>query len=102
MRMALWLIAACALTLATTARAERPDCGSFPDTRSRLTCYDNVSRAPSEPEAAAHPPVAQGNAMKMNDRSLHHGSHRRCYFHANTGCSRSATRVARPASTSRN
>ncbi|MGY2811261.1 hypothetical protein [Bradyrhizobium sp. USDA 4506] len=72
MRMALWLVAACALTLAPPARAERPDCGSFPDTRSRFTCYENVSRAPQEPEAAAHSPGARGKSIKMNARKRHH------------------------------
>ncbi|GIQ72091.1 hypothetical protein BraRD5C2_05270 [Bradyrhizobium sp. RD5-C2] len=68
--MALWLAAA--LTLAAPARAERPDCGSFPDTRSRLSCYENVSRAPPEPERAAHSPVTQGNVTKMNARKRRH------------------------------
>ncbi|MGY3485205.1 hypothetical protein ACVW1C_003088 [Bradyrhizobium sp. USDA 4011] len=72
MRTALWLAAAGALTLAAPARAERPDCGSFPDTGSRLSCYENVSRAQPEPEAAAHPPDAQGKAMKMNARNRRH------------------------------
>ncbi|VIO80878.1 hypothetical protein [Bradyrhizobium ivorense] len=53
MRMTIWLAAAALATLAAPARAERPDCATFPDTRSRLTCYDNVSRAPPEPEAKA-------------------------------------------------
>ncbi|SED27603.1 hypothetical protein [Bradyrhizobium erythrophlei] len=70
MRMALWLAAA--LTLATPAHAERPDCGSFPDTRSRFSCYENVSRAPPEPATAAHSPVAKGKAMKMNARKRRH------------------------------
>jgi hypothetical protein len=70
--MTVWLIAACGLTFATAARAERPDCGSFPDTRSRFTCYENVSRAPPEPETAADSPVAQGKAMKMNTRKRRH------------------------------
>ncbi|MEN3348130.1 MAG: hypothetical protein V7632_1765 [Bradyrhizobium sp.] len=51
MRATIWLAAAALLTFATPARAERPDCATFPDTRSRLTCYENVSRAPPEPEA---------------------------------------------------
>ncbi|MGY4316186.1 hypothetical protein ACVWW1_005513 [Bradyrhizobium sp. JR3.5] len=72
MRMALWLAAAGALTLAAPARAERPDCGSFPDTRSRFSCYENVSRAPPEPGTATHPPVAQDKAMKMNARRRRH------------------------------
>jgi len=76
MRTALWLAAAGVLILAAPARAERPDCGSFPDTRSRLSCYENVSRAPTEPATATHPPVAQGKvmnkAMKMNARKRHH------------------------------
>lgn len=70
MRMALWLAAA--LTLATPAHAERPDCGSFPDTRSRFSCYENVSRAPPEPESATHPAVAQEKVMKMNARNRRH------------------------------
>ncbi|GKQ51796.1 hypothetical protein BRSPCE3_26510 [Bradyrhizobium sp. Ce-3] len=70
MRMALWLTAV-ALAHAAPARAERPDCGSFPDTRSRLTCYENVSRAPSEPEAATRA-IGQGKAMKMNARKRRH------------------------------
>ncbi|MBR1159766.1 hypothetical protein [Bradyrhizobium elkanii] len=72
MRMTVWLVAACALTLAAPARAERPDCGSFPDTRSRLTCYENVSRAPPEPEVAAQSPGAHGKSMKMNARKRRH------------------------------
>ncbi|MGY3532535.1 hypothetical protein [Bradyrhizobium sp. USDA 4452] len=72
MRMALWLAAAGALTLAAPLRAERPDCGSFPDTRSRLSCYENVSRAPPEPATPTPPPAAQGEAMKMNARKRHH------------------------------
>ena len=55
MRLTIWLAAAATLALATPARAERPDCGVFPDTRSRFTCYENVSRAPPEPEAIAKP-----------------------------------------------
>lgn len=72
MRIAVWLMAACGLALATAARAERPDCGSFPDTRSRFTCYENVSRAPPEPGATMHPPAAHGTAIKMNSRKRHH------------------------------
>jgi len=72
MRTALWLAAAGALTLAAPARAERPDCRSFPDTRSRFSCYENVSRAPPEPETAAHLPVAQGKAINMNARNRRH------------------------------
>ncbi len=72
MRMALWLAAAGALTLAAPARAGRPDCGSFPDTRSRFSCHENVSRAPPEPESITHPPAAQGKVMKMNARKRRH------------------------------
>ncbi|WP_338830565.1 hypothetical protein [Bradyrhizobium sp. 27S5] len=72
MRNALWLAAAGALTLTAPARAERPDCGSFPDTRSRLTCYDNVSRAPNpEPAVAAHP-AAPPKVTKPRRHKRHH------------------------------
>jgi len=67
MRIAIWLTATCMVALAMPARAESPDCGLFPDTRSRLTCYDNVSRAPNEaPAATAHPAAARAKATKRH------------------------------------
>ncbi|MCA6125795.1 hypothetical protein J6500_28445 [Bradyrhizobium sp. WSM 1704] len=73
MRIAIWLAATAALTFATSLRAERPDCGLFPDTRSRFTCYDNVSRAPPEPAATApaeRPAAAQ--TQRRKSRAHHH------------------------------
>jgi hypothetical protein len=56
MRIALWLAAVPILASVAAVHAEWPDCGLFPDDRSRFACYDNVSRAPSpEPEKAATP-----------------------------------------------
>jgi hypothetical protein len=68
MRMTMGLAAAAALMLAVPARAERPDCGLFPDTRSRFTCYDNVSRAPPEPETVAKPAVTRTKAARPHKR----------------------------------
>ncbi len=74
MRIAIWLAATAALTFATPLRAERPDCSLFPDTRSRFTCYDNVSRAPPEPAATAETGRAagRGKAQRRKPRAHHH------------------------------
>mgnify|MGYP005815076185 CR=1 FL=1 len=69
MRIALWLAAAGALASVASAHAERPDCGLFPDTRSRFACYDNVSRAPSpEPGRTARPVTSKPKATVMPHR----------------------------------
>jgi hypothetical protein len=47
------------LTLTAHARAERPDCGLFPDMHSRLACYDNVSRAPAPDPRETVKPAAE-------------------------------------------
>ena len=75
MRIALWLAAIAALASMAPAYAERPDCGLFPDDRSRFACYDNVSRAPNpEPERTAKPvasrPKATGKAIVMPHRRI--------------------------------
>lgn len=73
MRIAIWFAAAGVLMLATPVRAERPDCSLFPDTRSRFTCYDNVSRAPPEPAVTAKP-AERPAAAQMHRRKprVHH------------------------------
>jgi hypothetical protein len=45
MKFATFSLVAGMLAVAPPARAERPDCGLFPDMHSRFACYDNVSRA---------------------------------------------------------
>ncbi|MBR0870161.1 hypothetical protein JQ633_07325 [Bradyrhizobium tropiciagri] len=74
MRIAIWLAATTALTLATPVRAERPDCSLFPDARSRFTCYDNVSRAPPEPATSAMPAErpAAAQPQRRKPRGHHH------------------------------
>jgi hypothetical protein len=49
-----WIGVAGLLAVAMPAHAEPPDCALFPDTHSRMACYDNVSRAPPpEPKETA-------------------------------------------------
>jgi hypothetical protein len=71
MRIALWLAAMAALASTAPAYAERPDCGLFPDDRSRFACYDNVSRAPNpEPERTAKPVTSKPKAAVVPHRKI--------------------------------
>jgi hypothetical protein len=51
MRHAVFPVVAGGLAITAPARAETPDCATFPGDRAKFACYDNVSRAP-RPEAA--------------------------------------------------
>ena len=78
MKIEAWIGAAALLALGVPAHAERPDCALFPDTRSRLTCYDNVSRAPprewkqaaqpeaTKPKAALKAAIVRGRKARTN------------------------------------
>jgi hypothetical protein len=69
MKLTALLAFAAILAVAPPARAERPDCALFPDTHSRLACYDNVSRAPPDPAVSqALKPDAAGTRATTRGR----------------------------------
>jgi hypothetical protein len=57
MRLAAFLAVAGLFAFAAPARAELPDCATFPGDRAKFACYDNVSRAP-KPASETTKPIA--------------------------------------------
>ena len=67
MRLTAFPLVAGILAIAAPAHAERPDCASFPDSRSRWACYDNVSRAP--PDVMTKPAAVKGKPATGNRKA---------------------------------
>jgi hypothetical protein len=69
MRLAAFLAVAGLFAFAAPARAELPDCATFPGDRAKFACYDNVSRAPKpdpevKPAAARVKPATPGRKAR--------------------------------------